>query len=245
MALGCILVPVDRWLDVHDELRHFRSELSKRHGFRMHYELKASQLVSRSGAGPWRRLETPMRTRIGIFRSALNTLDALSDSVKTFAIVIPDEDDDKLHSPPVEECWNGVMERLERFCKYEKSHCILMPDDGHPATIRRIARRRRRFAYAPSQFELGTSRRVPFSTLVEDPLHRDSRDSYLVQWADLVAYAAFRRVVPRPDLPQELWEELDQSLLSDVNRNERRKANCDEPVGLIVWPHRKMPTDGP
>ncbi len=240
MALGCILVPVDQWLTVHDTLVAFRSELSKRHEFRMRSELKANHLVPRNGKGAWRRTKVTTRSRHGIFRAALQQLDALAPTVRTLGVVVPDRQHDKLKESAVEDCWNTLLERLERFCKYETSQCILMPDDGNPLTVRRIARKRRRFAYAPSAYGGGASQRVPFGGLVDDPLPRDSQHSYLMQWADLVAHAAFRRVVPRPGVPEHLWEDLGESLLGDANRIERQRKGCNEPEALIVWPDRRI-----
>jgi hypothetical protein len=240
MAFGCILVPVDQWLTVHDALVTFRSELSKRHSFRMRSELKATHLIPRNGKGPWRKTSVTTRSRHGIFRAALTQLDALAPAVRTLGVVVPDRQHTKLRESAVEDCWNKLLERLERFCSAEKSHCILMPDDGNPLTVRRIARKRRRFAYAPSAYAGGMSQSVPFGRLVDDPLPRDSQHSYLMQWADLVAHAAFRRVMPRPGVPEHLWENLGASLLGEANRVERRKRDCNEPEGLIVWPDRRI-----
>lgn len=240
-ALGCVLVPTPQWLDVHDELVAFRSQLSKLRGFRMQHELKASHLVtpSASGTGPWRGLGVPRRTRIGIYRAALSVLDSLAPTVRTLAVVAPSREHEKFKGDAVEECWDKLMERLETFCRYNKTECILLPDDGNPATVVRLARRKRRFGYAPSAFG-GSSRKVPFVQLVDDPFPRASKGSYLLQWADLVAPAAFRRVIPRQDVPPNLWEQIGASNLGEANRIERQRGSCNEPDGLIVWPDRRF-----
>ena len=113
-----------------------------------------------------------------------------------FGVVIPNRHDERLSTSPIEEAWDFVMQRLERFCFHEKTHCLLMPDDGNPLVVRKLARRKRRYGYAPSAFG-GGSRKVPFRQLVDDPAHRDSKHNYLSQWADLVAYSAFRRIIAR------------------------------------------------
>ena len=77
----------------------------------------------------------------------------------------------------------------------------------------------------------------PFEILLDDPVARDSSDNYFVQWADLVAYAAFRQVVTSPWVPQGLWDELGDARLDRANHLERQKGS-KEPPGLIVWPSR-------
>lgn len=238
-ALGVILVPADgRWLTVHDELVAFRSALSKRHGFRMARELKSSQVVTNSG--PWRKLKISARTRHGIYAAALQQLAALHADVSVFGVVVPDRKDPALRGTAVEEAWLRVFERLERFCDKNSTTVVVMPDDGHPLTVRRLARRSRRMAYAGSAY--GGSISVPFRTLIDDPAHRDSSDSYEIQFADLVAYAAFRRVFPTHTFPPNMWERLGSSLLAPVNAFERRRnPACDEPAALVVTPHRRLP----
>jgi hypothetical protein len=84
------------------------------------------------------------------------------------------------------------------------------------------------------------SQRVPFKQLVDDPFFRDSKESYLVQWTDLAAYAAFRTVMTRPSVPPDLWADLGAARLAEANTIERSKGS-EEPPGLIVWPSRLKP----
>ena len=61
----------------------------------------------------------------------------------------------------------------------------------------------------------GTIEGIPFdsSQLLDDPVSRNSTQSYFVQLADLAAYAAFRRHYPPPArpvqiVPKMMWSEL-------------------------------------
>jgi len=239
MVLGAVLVPAVAWLEVHDRLASFRSRLSKAHGFRMRWELKAGHLVSRSSKGNWRKLQTPTRTRHGIYLAALRELGGLAPEVRTVAVVAPDRNHARVQTSAVEDCWDVLLQRLERFATKNDTQIMLLPDDGNPLTVRKLARRKRRFGYAPSAYG-GDARRVPFTQLVDDPVHRNSAHSYLIQWADLVAHAAFRRVIPRSDGPAGLWEAMGGAVLGEANQIERGRG-ADEPPGLIVWPDRAMP----
>lgn len=232
-------MPVDQWLEIHDRLVAFRRELSRSQGFRMRSELKATQIVSRGGA--WRRASITERTRLGVYKRAIGELAAMAPVVRVLAVVIPDRHDPFFKGrPAVAVCWDVLLERLERFCFYTGSSMLVAPDDGAPLIARGVARRRRRFGYVPSAFG-GPSRSVPFRQLVDDPITRDSASHYLMQWADLVAYAAFRRVVPRADFPTGIWDLLSEARLGEANAVERSRRHSAEPPGLIVWPSRWRP----
>lgn len=234
-ALGAILIPADRWFETHEQLVLFRRALSDRQGFRMRHELKGTELVSQGGR--WRKLGTRKRTRIGVYRAALRQLNDMAPVVRTVAVVVPDNRHPRLRAPAVQDAWEVLLERLERFCYHASSQCFLIPDAGNPKQLRRMTRRKRQFGYAPAAFG-GPPRKVPFRQLVDDPSHRDSNTSYPVQWADLVAHAAWRTIVPRGDVPRDLWDELTDARLADANHVERQKG-ATEPPGLIVWPDRQ------
>jgi hypothetical protein len=235
-ALAAVVVRADQWLGVLDHMVRFRRRLSAELGIRMARELKATDLVS--GGGPWRTTATPIRTRFGVYKRALQLLDTMPEQVWVMAAVVPDRN--ALDEPPASRLWELLLERLERLTKAEDATCLLVPDDGNTRTVRSIARRRRRVAFAPSAYGTSGLKR-PFGRLVEDPVFRDSKDSYLTQWADLVAYASFRAVVPRPTVPAKLWESLGGAINERANATERRRAACDEPPGLIIWPDRHRP----
>lgn len=236
-ALGVILVPMDQWLAAQDHLNTFRRALSKDTGFKMKSELKSTGLIHRKGQ--WRQLPNNPVRRSQVFKDALQCLAACPVQLRVFAVVVPDMRSPRLNGPAMNEAWERVFERLERFSQDQQASVLLAPDHGTPELIRKIARRRRRFAYAPSAFG-GKSRRVPFEKLVDDPMHLDSRHSYFIQWADVVAYTAFREIVPRSRFPRGLWDQLGVAIHGPANELARGRAR-QEPLGIIVWPDRRRP----
>jgi len=237
-ALGVVILPAPSWLDVHDQLRAFRKRLSDDTGFRMRFELKATNFPS--NGGPWHRLRTLPRTRWGIYKAALQALGAFDGLVRTLGVVVPNRLDDRLQAPAHHEAWEVLLERLRTFCAHNDGHVVIVPDEGTPVLIRKLARRKRRFGYAPPAFG-GEAIAVPFRQLVDNPLFQPSHESYLMQWADLVAYAAFRTVKPDPHVPSGLWDELVLSSLGEANMIERTFKSSAERPGLIVWPSRLKP----
>lgn len=238
-VLSAVLVPSESWLYVHDRIVEFRREVSSTHGFRMRHEIKATELASPGGAGPWRRIDppTPYRTRIGIYKAFMGMLADLAPLVQVVAVVLPDRHDPRLETSPVEEAWDILLQRLERFANYGGGECLLVPDEGNSRTVRQLARKKRRFGYAPSAFD-GPAQKVPFRQLLDDPVHRVSDQSYILQAADLTAYAAFRRVVPLAGFPDGMWDLLGDAQLAAANGRARNRVG--EPPGLIIWPGRRL-----
>ncbi|MDW8339059.1 MAG: DUF3800 domain-containing protein, partial [Thermoleophilia bacterium] len=54
--------------------------------------------------------------------------------------------------------------------------------------------------------------------LIDDPVERDSRQSYMVQLADLNAYAAYRKERPDPLFPATMWDDLGDAILTEANK---------------------------
>ena len=65
------------------------------------------------------------------------------------------------------------------------------------------------------------------------PVERDSKQSYMIQLADLNAYAAYRLMVPIPQFPQYMWRNLGGAILTEANRT----FPMQEP-GIVEGPSR-------
>ena len=72
-----------------------------------------------------------------------------------------------------------------------------------------------------------------------DPVSRNSQQSLFIQVADLVAYAAFRRVYPGPTsrkhsvVPDDMWDELGPARMAEVNQ----RSGGPSP-GIVTWPRQ-------
>jgi hypothetical protein len=138
---------------------------------------------------------------------------------KTFAILVnkanhPDRTADDL-------AWEYLLQRLERFTIYGQELTMIVHDEGNALAVRKLARKSRRAGGAGSMFGTGALQR-PFARLLDDPVSRDSSQSYFLQMADLAAYAAFRRHYPPPPrpvhiVPTLMWDEMADARYAPVN----------------------------
>jgi hypothetical protein len=115
--------------------------------------------------------------------------------------------------------WTFALERIDRFCRDPEERVMVFPHEGHTYLIRGLMRKMRRFHQVRGHW--GDSKiAFPIVRVLDDPNERSSVDSYFVQLADWNAYAAHRSqyIDPATKLPSDLWDELGETLLLQINR---------------------------
>jgi Protein of unknown function (DUF3800) len=216
-SLGCVLVDADRWPVAFDEILAFRQRLKQKFGLPMRAELKANYLLRNSG--PLHPLNLGPGARRMIYRAHMRVMSALP--VRVFAVVV---DKRAKHGMPAAKifdlAWEGLLQRLERTSTKESSTFVVIHDEGDDVNIRKWVRRSRRSLTAGSAYGIG-SLQYAARLLVDDPVSRPSHQSYLVQSADLAAYAGFRALIPPgPGVAvvchQDMWDELGAAIHKPV-----------------------------
>lgn len=205
-ALGCVLLDSREWPHAFDGLVGFRRRLRSSFGVPMRAEVKAQYLLRSSG--DLRTLNLAPGQRSVVFRAHLRVLESLR--VRAFAVVVDKRDRTLAPSAVFDLAWEGMLQRLERTSTKEDKTFAVFHDEGEDDSIRRWVRRSRRHLTAGSAYGVG-SLAVNARLLVDDPVSRRSQHSYFIQVADLVAYAAFRAVVPPGSAvsavcPRDMWD---------------------------------------
>jgi hypothetical protein len=234
-VLGCVIVASSEWPSVFDEVIEFRRFLKRSFGVPVRTEIKSSFLIANKG--PFRRLRLNEASRFAIYRQAMRLQHKLG--LSTFAIVI---DKERLHTRdpalnPRDVAWEFLFQRIERLTMKKPlgpTWAMVIHDEGEGAAVRKLARRARRIGTAGSAFGTG-SLKLPLQRLVDDPVPRNSTQSYFVQLADLSAYAAFRRLYPPPVrpvqiVPQSMWDELQEARYAPAN------TLVGGVRGIVHWP---------
>lgn len=214
-AVGCVLVPDSLWPGIFDGLIAFRRRLHTRFGIPVRAEIKATYLVG--GSGPLRPLKLAPAERGLIFRAHLGVMSELG--IRGFAVIVDKRDTEWV--APDALAWEMLLERLERTSHYEKTSIMLTHDNGDNLLVRKTARKARRRITAGSAYGTGQIKQAA-KLLIDDPIPRDSSQSYMVQLADLTAYAAFRTLIPPGKsvvgiVPQHTWANLGSAVHTKVN----------------------------
>lgn len=228
-TLGCVLVRASQWADVLYALIGYRRHLKKQFGLLARAEVKANHLLQNGGA--FRDLALSERARHAIYRGMLRLCPKID--LKVFAVVIRKER--LVSADPHDSAWTFLFQRLERLTTKQGTQVVVMHDEGDELRVRALARRARRAGIAGSAFGRGHVS-VPFRGLLDDPVSRRSHESLFLQLADLVAYAAFRRIIAPPAravqiVPELMWDELGDARLAEVNQ----RSGGPSP-GIVAWP---------
>jgi hypothetical protein len=215
-TLGCVVINADHWLAAHDEMISFRRRLASAFGLPVRAEVKASYLIR--GNGSLTPLGLAPHERFLIYRAHMNQMSRLQ--ARAFAIVV-----DKRGLANQAQCfdlaWEALLQRLERTYRHPPTSFAIIHDEGEDDAIRKWARRARR--YLPAGSAYGTGQLLAAAKhLVDDPIPRHSHQSYMIQLADLVAYAAFRAVIPPSTrvaavCPATMWDHMGPAILTAVS----------------------------
>jgi Protein of unknown function (DUF3800) len=233
-ALGCVMVDSSAWGRSFDQLISHRRWLRAQFGIPIRAELKANFLL-RNG-GPLRQHPLSERARFAVYRSFMRLQPKIGLAV--FAVVVDKSQVAKRFSAgraASDVAWEYLLQRLERRTTKAKTEVLVIHDEGDELAVRTRARKARRAGTAGSAFGTGSLER-PFVRLIDDPVPRNSTQSYFLQLADLNAYAAFRRLSPPPQrkiqiVPQTMWDELGHARFRPV-----RSLYRGGPPGIVPGP---------
>jgi len=216
-VLGCVLIDLADWPAAFDELLSFRKGLRNTFRIPMRAELKANYLIRNGGA--LRNLGLTPSQRQYIYRENLRVLQRLP--ARAFAIVTDKGRMGVSGKACFDITWEMLLQRLERTCHYEDTSLMISHDEGENDAVRRWVRKARRHLTAGSAHGTGVLHNKA-DRILDDPIPRDSQHSYMIQLADLVAYAGWRsymapsRAVAQV-VPQSTWNHVGPATHTAVN----------------------------
>jgi hypothetical protein len=216
-VVACLLLRDDAWLDSLDALKFWRSSLKSQCGLPTRAEIKASAGFLRGG-GPFRGLNLDRPDRMQLYADSLDFM-AANLNGRVFAVAI-----DKAAaaargwSDPRVPAWTFTFQRLQRFATAQSDRVMIFPDGGHDFLVKGILRKGRRYHQISGHF--GSKLQLPMSRIVEDPNPRQSHESYLIQAADWLAFAAHRSsyVDPKGPFSSGLWGHVANMHVLEVNQ---------------------------
>lgn len=221
-TLGCVLVPVDDWAERFDQLIAMRRDIRDTYHLPMRQEAKANHLVGVKKI--YRELGLGDGQVRDIYQRHMRAANRVASGV--FAIVIRK---DLLVRPDVEvfdTSWRYLLERLRNRSEDTGTPIMVIHDIGQDDAIRKLVRRFRRVSWSAA------GKPVSAPLIVEDPVPRNSQHSYFIQLADLAAYAASAKALPRSGRTAAICDEQMWQLLKSVHVTKVSQRGD----GLYVFP---------
>lgn len=196
-VLSGITVHESRWRDLLNHLVAFRRTLRAVYGLPVRSEVHASEYI-RSPPAPG----IEKHQRLAILRNHLDELAKLDYISITHVVVrkagkAPDYD-------VFDNAWRALLQRFDNTIGYGNfpgSHKadkgLVVTDNTEGEKLRRLVRRIGVYNPIPNQAHAGPGfRDIPMVRLVEDAYSKDSRDSYMIQAADVCAYFLQQKLAP-------------------------------------------------
>jgi hypothetical protein len=192
-VVTAILIPADSWRTVFDRIKAYRRYLKRTDGMFTRKEWHATDFAAGRGRIADRTITKGRRAQIfgELLRGAATFA---KDGVIVINAVFPRKDELR--------AYERVLNRIEATMTAKQTRSVLVWDLGKEGEYRRLARKMTVYNPIPSKFGVWPSgsptKNIPLDHVIEDPVFKDSADSYFLQMADFCAYALLRRESPLP-----------------------------------------------
>jgi hypothetical protein len=233
LVLSTLMVHERRWHDCFNQIKQLRGTLRTEYGIARNSELHANRNIA--GRGVMWGKRWAIEERIRLFQLVLESISempgarTMSVCIRKTASQFVGQKGRAIH----DTAWTFLLQRFHNFAIQQRAgdtngYGIVFHDTGHDVEIRKLMRKLRVYNYVPSHF--GPSRNVPLTSLIEDPVSRDSAHSQFVQLVDYIAYSVLRHESPVARYPglESVYHLLQPVILEE--------AASDNQLGLIRYP---------
>ena len=210
-ALSGLVIHQLSWRQTLDRLVAFRQRMRSAFGLKLREEIHAARFIN----NPGEVVRIARHDRLTILRHFADEIASTPD-VSVINVVV-----DKATKTPNADvmgiAWQALLQRFENTISHRNfpgpanadDRGIVFPDGQPSKEIRGLLRKMRRYNPIPSL--LGGSRNLELVRVIEDPVFRDSRDSLLVQAADLCCFLSYQAVAPNAYMRKKGGRELDHA----------------------------------
>lgn len=204
------------WKDLHEKIVNLRKELKTDFNFPVKIELHTKQFLL--DKDPYRNLDFSSSDRIDVitrFCEFIGSLDVKISNILINKTVIKKQDYDVMNTSlkySVQRIENDIDPKNNPDIKF-----MIITDEGRVGKMRKTTRAIQRVNYIPSRFA-ATPLKKEIESLIEDPLPKDSKESYFIQMADLVAYLVYlygMKHTQTGDFPNRLKKLVDDKQLRE------------------------------
>lgn len=232
------------WKQIHNNVVALRKELKEKFDFPVKMEFHSKQFLL--DKDPFRNLGFSHQQKIDIVSSICEFIG--SQDLRIINVLINKTAINHMEYDVLKTALTYSIQRVENDLNPNvnlDARFLIITDEGRVGKMRDTTRAIQRINYVPSQYG-GDSIRREIQSLIEDPLPKDSKESYFIQMADLVAYLVYlygMRKLRVGEFPNRLKTYVsDQQLkqwLDLLKPSFNLKAASDNSYGIKIHPKTK------
>lgn len=188
-VLSSVYFNHENWQSLFKQIRDMRVDLQKDFGLPVKFEMHTKDFLLNKGM--YQDLSVVDKDRLLVIDRFCNFIGQLELKIINTVIVKPRIQ--KRNYDVLDIALKYTIQRIEndlitRETPQEKF--MIISDPGRVGKMRKTTRKIQRINFIPSKY-YQSSYRKEISTLIEDPLEKDSKESYFIQIADLVSLVIY------------------------------------------------------
>lgn len=219
--------------------RAMRARVRDQFGLPITEEMHTPQFIL--GKKPYSRLRLSEEERLAVIEEFCKAIGSLDVRIVNVAII--KSRIRKQNYGVLDRALTYSLQRVENDLRRngDNERFLVIVDKGRVAKMRATARRMQRFNYIPSIYGPRPYRRE-IELLIEDPLEKDSRESYFIQIADLVARIVYMYkglVVGHPlhgRTPAAIDKLMLEKWLNMLEPSLNTQASRHDSFGIVCYP---------
>ena len=204
-CLSGVVVHELRWRDIMAELLAFRHRLKSRYQVYLDDELHASDMINKPSRTAPSLQRLKKFERLAIIRHFADQIAQLAD-ISIINVVVDKHAGTWSKDDVFRRSWYALFQRFENTIRHQNfpgprnadERGIVFPDDTDGDKLRHYLREMRLSNKLKVRQSHGAFffKDEPIRSIIEDPVLRDSRSSYLIQVADCTAYLLKQSIQP-------------------------------------------------
>lgn len=196
--LSAIVLHELRWKNTLRELVDFRRSLRDTKGLKLREEIHCTEFINKPGE----LIRIRRNDRLDILKKCIDWING-QPQLNVFSVAI----DKRGRTDDIFElAWNTLAMRFENTIRHGNfsgprnadDRGIVLSDNTEGERLRKLIRKMRHFNYVPNKQRVFTkgARNLKLEYVIEDPVFRDSRFSFIHQMCDVIAYMVRQKYEP-------------------------------------------------
>jgi hypothetical protein len=196
--LSAIVIHELRWKTILTDLVEFRKYLRDEKNLKLRDEIHCNELINKPGE----LIRIKRNDRLDIIKKCIDWIERQND-LNVFSVVVNKEG---RNEEVFELAWNTLLMRFENTLSHNNfkgpqnadDRGLIVCDNTEGEKLRKLLRKMRHYNAIPHDrgFYGSGSRTVKVENIIEDPVFRDSKNSYLHQMNDVLAYCLRQKYEP-------------------------------------------------